>query len=491
MDNMQKLQRRKDMENYSQELAHESDTRKREQRYNEEQQKRYEFEQAMNKKKEADFLNHQTQLSKKNMQNMLAKDYEDAMRLKRMQKQDERNLTLAEGRAADHKAELELNYLRNAERDKRNMIREILTTEKSAYDDRKNRQTSQSYIMGRAEHQKLMEENEKKEAYKDYLNSQKYNNFNQFQNKVSQNYQDHVYRPEQERKMKIDYAIKKGEEERKKRDDMTYQYKQNVDRNMRLNNRAFIEKQMKEKKDGRVVGKTEFEVDQYNRMNHEKNVQDVEHFEKFKKKQEQHQYREMLNDQIKTSKMRRLYGNMTGVEKSLNKDDLLAWKNYDHNAYALIPGLNSTKKPIPKKLLEDKNLHKKERSFDEELNRMNQFGLTRDVTLARDPAYISANLHNSAKRLPDSRSLEPNRSMMGSAGGQSLRGGYEDNVNQSVPKNAVSNEIPNRSLLRSGHRKYPNHHLFSNYNPINGEFGSTNAGKSGAFFKKMGTSVLY
>lgn len=71
----------------------------------------------------------------------------------------------------------------------------------------------------------------------------------------------------------------------------------------------------------------------------------------FKKRQEQNQYKDMLDSQVKVSKQRRLYGNMTGVEKSLNKDDLVAWKNYNHNTYAMIPGLNSSKRTVPQKLL--------------------------------------------------------------------------------------------------------------------------------------------
>ena len=40
------------------------------------------------------------------------------------------------------------------------------------------------------------------------------------------------------------------------------------------------------------------------------------------------------------------YGNMTNVEKEMNKDDLLAWKRYDNNQYSMIPG-HSTNKKIP------------------------------------------------------------------------------------------------------------------------------------------------
>jgi len=39
----------------------------------------------------------------------------------------------------------------------------------------------------------------------------------------------------------------------------------------------------------------------------------------------------------------KMYGNMTSVEKQMNKDDLIAWKNYDNVQYSLIPGISSTK----------------------------------------------------------------------------------------------------------------------------------------------------
>ena len=40
----------------------------------------------------------------------------------------------------------------------------------------------------------------------------------------------------------------------------------------------------------------------------------------------------------------KMHGNMTNVEKQLNKDDLLAWKNYDNNQYSMIPGFSSQKR---------------------------------------------------------------------------------------------------------------------------------------------------
>jgi hypothetical protein len=40
----------------------------------------------------------------------------------------------------------------------------------------------------------------------------------------------------------------------------------------------------------------------------------------------------------------RMHGNMTGVEKQMNKDDLTAWKNYDNKQYSMIPGVSKDKK---------------------------------------------------------------------------------------------------------------------------------------------------
>lgn len=36
-----------------------------------------------------------------------------------------------------------------------------------------------------------------------------------------------------------------------------------------------------------------------------------------------------------------LYGNMTNVEKQMNKEDLTGYKHYDQNIYSLIPGLHN------------------------------------------------------------------------------------------------------------------------------------------------------
>lgn len=322
--------------------------------------------------------------------------------------------------------------------------------------------------------------------FKDHQFGQRYNQFNQFQHKINDSYNQMVARPEMEKQAKLNSIIRKNELEAKRRQEIEAINKENAKKNWNLNNRFEVERQIKDKQSGKMVGATEYEVDFNNRVNHEKNVNNVEYFEKFQKKQEQNQYKELLDNQLKISKQRKMYGNMTGVEKSLNKDDLVAWKNYNHNTYAMIPGLNSSKKPLPEKILVDKQEHKRERSYEDEFHRMNQFGFTRDVTKARNPAYVSQYV-NSSRRGPDATafSLEPKREFTGSRG-------QVGSITESPkpPSKVLSSEVPARSMLRSGHQKYPNHHLYSNYNPISGAFGMTEGAGNKNVFQKAGNNIF-
>lgn len=47
----------------------------------------------------------------------------------------------------------------------------------------------------------------------------------------------------------------------------------------------------------------------------------------------------MLDQQVEVKNRFKMYGNMSSIEKSINKGDLQAYKNYDTNQYSLVPGL--------------------------------------------------------------------------------------------------------------------------------------------------------
>lgn len=52
-------------------------------------------------------------------------------------------------------------------------------------------------------------------------------------------------------------------------------------------------------------------------------------------------YRDLLNTQMQYQKELRGYGNMTELEKKLNRVDLMAYKHCDNKMYSLVPGINS------------------------------------------------------------------------------------------------------------------------------------------------------
>ena len=54
----------------------------------------------------------------------------------------------------------------------------------------------------------------------------------------------------------------------------------------------------------------------------------------------QMEYKQMLDGQIEHKNQQKMYGNMTRVEKQLNKEDLSAWQRYDNYQYSLIPGIS-------------------------------------------------------------------------------------------------------------------------------------------------------
>ena len=61
------------------------------------------------------------------------------------------------------------------------------------------------------------------------------------------------------------------------------------------------------------------------------------------KKNNMASYKDQLDAQMAQRKAYQMYGNMSQQEKAMNKDDLHAYKRFDNNQYAMIPGFNSQK----------------------------------------------------------------------------------------------------------------------------------------------------
>jgi hypothetical protein len=83
------------------------------------------------------------------------------------------------------------------------------------------------------------------------------------------------------------------------------------------------------------------ELDEMQLKAHE--YQNFESMKQTIQKQKKLSYKEMLDNQINVRNQLRLYGNMTSVEKQMNKQDLEAYKNYRAQYNSLIPGINNMK----------------------------------------------------------------------------------------------------------------------------------------------------
>lgn len=59
------------------------------------------------------------------------------------------------------------------------------------------------------------------------------------------------------------------------------------------------------------------------------------------KNQARNIYKQELDSQIHARQAMKAYGNMTNVEKELNKDELVAYKKYDNSPYTMVPGVTS------------------------------------------------------------------------------------------------------------------------------------------------------
>ena len=57
----------------------------------------------------------------------------------------------------------------------------------------------------------------------------------------------------------------------------------------------------------------------------------------------QQRYKDMLDQQMEVKSNFKMYGNMSSIEKALNKTDLQAYKNFDQRQFSLVPGIQHSK----------------------------------------------------------------------------------------------------------------------------------------------------
>jgi hypothetical protein len=400
MEEDQQRKQKVDMQNYGQELESEVFNKLRKNKDSDMEQKRLEYSIALEKKAELDRMNLSNLEKKKQMQSILSADYETAMRQKNQQSQYDRMSDLEKGKMANDKASKELNYLNQSEKDKKNMIKDILNNAKSVHDGTRANQDKDKY-MDAFEQQKYIQDLEKRQNDQDMAKVSRYNKFNDFQNKNAQFYNREVINPKMQKDMQFNENIRRQGDEARQKAANDEEMRNMTKKNMAMQARMGQETQMKSKNEGYQATAAEHRYDEFNTRAIERDYNNLKNQDLAEKKHRQSNYKQMLDNQKKTREYMNMYGNMTGIEKQMNRNDLSAFKNYDNKTYALIPGLNSTSHAPSKKVIDDKmnkfNITgKRERSHEEENERMNQFGLTRDVTLMKNPQYYSNNAHKSS-----------------------------------------------------------------------------------------------
>lgn len=207
------------------------------------------------------------------------------------------------------------------------------------------------------ESKKLMDEYAKKEMMNEQNYKNKFSKFDEGLQKRMSDYNSYVMKPTLEKQSNLSQIEQKNIQEynRKLAED---ERRQEEARKMQLlTTHNVIKTQMHEKNKMKKLGDELGQIEVQKTSDRIYEINSFDQMLKEDKKKRQEMYRQMLQSQIQYNNGLRAFGNMTKVEKQLNKDDLKAYKIYDNKQYALIPGINNEKRFLkrdePKKVRGD------------------------------------------------------------------------------------------------------------------------------------------
>lgn len=326
--------------------------------------------QSMQKQQYSEMLDMHMMQNKKMLQSHLANDYDTASRRRQMRSHEERNSNISADRAAINRVRLEQDYIDNIEKKKKQYVQQMYINEKKLYDLAKENERKKQQMELR-ESQNLIEDSTKKSYDREAQYKSRYKHFNQFQDKVAQSYAKNVLSPEIEKKSKLDSIVKKQVDERNRKIDEMDRYKKTFYNQWNQSTKNVIVNQMTHQRDKAKDEQDKREFERKERYLRQSAIETAEFLEQQQKKTLQSKYKEMLDNQRKIKDGYKAYGNMTDVEKSMNKNDLLAWKNYDYTTYAMIPGFNSANLKLSNKVEQEKMGKVKTRDLDKQVKRLN------------------------------------------------------------------------------------------------------------------------
>ena len=224
----------------------------------------------MQKQMQADLLDRRMNENKKTLQNHLANDYNNATRRKNMRMQEERQNNLSVDNAINSRVNMEMDYLNTTEKKKKDYIQQMYRNEKKLYDISKQNELRQNEMNNR-ESQDLVDKNIRQSYDREMIFKNRYKFFNNFQDKVANDYRKNVLHEELRKNMKRDQAVKKNMELRNKKLDEMDHYKRTFYDNWNQSNKNVILNQINHKN---------------NRMNNEREKVQRELVESFIKQDE-------------------------------------------------------------------------------------------------------------------------------------------------------------------------------------------------------------
>ena len=219
---------------------------------------------------QADLLDRRMNENKKTLQNHLANDYNNATRRKNMRMQEERQNNLSVDNAINSRVNMEMDYLNTTEKKKKDYIQQMYRNEKKLYDISKQNELRQNEMNNR-ESQDLVDKNIRQSYDREMIFKNRYKFFNNFQDKVANDYRKNVLHEELRKNMKRDQAVKKNMELRNKKLDEMDHYKRTFYDNWNQSNKNVILNQINHKN---------------NRMNNEREKVQRELVESFIKQDE-------------------------------------------------------------------------------------------------------------------------------------------------------------------------------------------------------------
>jgi hypothetical protein len=296
------------------------------------------------------------------------------------------------------------------------------------------------------ESKKLMDDYAHKEMVNEFEYRNKFSKFDEGMQKRQQDYNSFVMKPHIEKHSKLDMIERKNIAEY---DEKRYQDEVGRDawrKHQLMSTSNEVKNQITEKSKMQKLNSELGDMEVQRTTDRVSEINTFDQMIKNDKKQRQDMYRQMLNSQVQYNKGMKSFGNMTAVEKMMNRDDLKAYKVYDNNQYSMIPGVKNEK--IART---EKKKHKKT-SYEEDQRRLEAYGYGRYMKKAPTPIGVIENYGSgmAQNRNDGNNSFQSmNRSYNGSVSAQHMNMN-NDAVPQSRRHQMSPRQNSNRTLMNIG-----------------------------------------